>query len=52
MASAEPMRIDTIGRVAGREYDSGITFEEAMYMVQGHTLSKPLPSEQDHRNPS
>jgi hypothetical protein len=43
MASAEPQRLDTIGRVAGRVYDSGITFEEAKYMVQGHTLSKPLP---------
>ena len=43
MASAEPKRIDTIGRVAGRVYDGGITFEEAQYMVQGHTLSKPIP---------
>jgi len=43
MASAQPKRIDTIGRVAGKVYDSGITFEEAQYMVQGHSLSKPLP---------
>ena len=43
MASAEPQRLDTIGRVAGKEYDSGMSFEEAMYMVQGHTLSKPIP---------
>ena len=43
IASAEPQRLDTIGRVAGKVYDSGITFEEAKYMVHGHTLSKPLP---------
>ena len=42
MASAQPRRLDIIGRVAGREYDSGIIFEEALNMTQGHTLSKPL----------
>ena len=43
MASDPPRRIATIGRVAGKEYDAGITFEEAQYMVQGRSISQRLP---------
>lgn len=43
MASAEPKSLDTIGCVARKVYDSGMTFEEAAYMAQGHPLSKLLP---------
>ena len=31
-----------MGRVAGRQHDSGLTFEESLSMTQGHTLSRPL----------
>ena len=30
MASKPPKRIQTLGGIAGKEYDSGINFEEAM----------------------
>ena len=43
MASEPPKRIQTLGRIAGKEYDSGITFEEALYMTQGHCISQRLP---------
>ena len=43
MASDPPRRIATLGRIAGKEYDVGITFEEAQYMVQGHNMSQRLP---------
>ena len=43
MASEPPKRIQTLGRIAGKEYDSGVTFEEALYMTQGHSISQRLP---------
>ena len=41
MASEPPRRIQTIGRAMGRDYDEGVTFEEALLWTQSLKLSWP-----------
>ena len=38
MARPQPVRINTIGRDAGRDYDQGTTFEESVVITQGMRL--------------
>ena len=40
MAAPTPVRVKTIGRTIGRDYDSGMTFEESMVRSEGLKLSK------------
>eukprot|EP00973_Karenia_brevis_P046881 6504938-Karenia_brevis.AAC.1 len=43
MANAQPVRVESIGRVMGAVYDQGLTFEEAMSWTQPLKLSPLLP---------